>query len=464
MPKILPAVLRAGVPALALAAAAVLAPGSARAVPSYARQTGFACEACHTVFPELTPFGRMFKATGYTMVNTKKVEDINTSKQHTLSISDLPPISMMAVVSTSQMAKANNSNSASGVTDFPQQLSLFYAGRITDNLGTYLQLTYSGAGNSIGMDNTDIRFADRADMSGNDVIYGISINNNPTVQDLYNTAPAWQQPYMSPATMNKPAAAMMIASQGQTVAGLTAYTFINRSIYGEAGVYRTAHIGTDNSLLTAGNTVNNVISTGAPYWRLAYERDWQSNSLEVGTFGMYTPLENPTGPVASVNNALRGGSTDNFLDTGLDAQYQYITDNHQFSLQAQYFHEAQNLNASYAAGDATNKNDYLDQVGLIGTYYYKRHYGASLSAYQITGKSDALRYTGTGGAPFVSNNGSPNSNWAVAELDYLPWLNTKIGLQYTMYGIFNGESSNYDGNGRNAPSNNMLYAYLWFAF
>ena len=25
------------------------------AVPSYARQTGLACQACHTVFPELTP-------------------------------------------------------------------------------------------------------------------------------------------------------------------------------------------------------------------------------------------------------------------------------------------------------------------------------------------------------------------------------------------------------------------------
>jgi hypothetical protein len=32
------------------------------AVPSFARQTGMACEACHTVFPELTHFGRMFKA------------------------------------------------------------------------------------------------------------------------------------------------------------------------------------------------------------------------------------------------------------------------------------------------------------------------------------------------------------------------------------------------------------------
>jgi hypothetical protein len=38
----------------------------ARAVPSFARQTGFSCTTCHTVFPELTPMGRTFKLTGYT--------------------------------------------------------------------------------------------------------------------------------------------------------------------------------------------------------------------------------------------------------------------------------------------------------------------------------------------------------------------------------------------------------------
>ena len=32
----------------------------APAVPSFARQTGMACAACHTVFPELTRFGREF--------------------------------------------------------------------------------------------------------------------------------------------------------------------------------------------------------------------------------------------------------------------------------------------------------------------------------------------------------------------------------------------------------------------
>src|SRR5664280_566750 len=39
----------------------------ANALPSFARQTGQPCGACHTDFPGLTPFGRRFKLGGYTL-------------------------------------------------------------------------------------------------------------------------------------------------------------------------------------------------------------------------------------------------------------------------------------------------------------------------------------------------------------------------------------------------------------
>src|SRR5215475_15585036 len=41
--------------------------GCASAVPSFARQTGQECPACHVSWPELTPYGRFFKLTGYTI-------------------------------------------------------------------------------------------------------------------------------------------------------------------------------------------------------------------------------------------------------------------------------------------------------------------------------------------------------------------------------------------------------------
>src|SRR2546426_6909157 len=55
--------------AVILPAALVVVLGAPRvyAVPSFARQTGMACDACHAggFFPELNDFGRMFKMNGY---------------------------------------------------------------------------------------------------------------------------------------------------------------------------------------------------------------------------------------------------------------------------------------------------------------------------------------------------------------------------------------------------------------
>ena len=54
--------------AAVLAAVALFIAGArpVQALPSYARQTGQQCAACHNGFPELTPYGRQFKLNGYT--------------------------------------------------------------------------------------------------------------------------------------------------------------------------------------------------------------------------------------------------------------------------------------------------------------------------------------------------------------------------------------------------------------
>src|SRR5512141_1523260 len=53
----------------ALLLALLLAGIDARAIPAFNRQTGQNCVACHAggQFPDLTPYGRLFKLTGYTI-------------------------------------------------------------------------------------------------------------------------------------------------------------------------------------------------------------------------------------------------------------------------------------------------------------------------------------------------------------------------------------------------------------
>jgi hypothetical protein len=65
------AVVKSGLGVLAVAAVTALVFGvggisPAVALPSFARQTGQPCGACHTEFPGLTPYGRRFKLGGYT--------------------------------------------------------------------------------------------------------------------------------------------------------------------------------------------------------------------------------------------------------------------------------------------------------------------------------------------------------------------------------------------------------------
>jgi hypothetical protein len=75
----------------------------------------------------------------------------------------------------------------------------FRGGAITDHIGAIAQVTYNvpppgGFPDPLGHTwtwvNTDVRYATGASVGGVYVIFGITANNNPTVQDLWNITPA----------------------------------------------------------------------------------------------------------------------------------------------------------------------------------------------------------------------------------------------------------------------------------
>jgi hypothetical protein len=141
-------------------AAATFAP-EASAVPAFARQTGMACSACHQQhFPAINSFGRAFKSAGYTMVGTEeKIEDPKSDTSPGLSI---PSTLNAAIVGYMQYSKTNgpadgspNAASASslnskstnnGSLQIPQQVSLFFGGRVGENIGFEAEYSISGAG------------------------------------------------------------------------------------------------------------------------------------------------------------------------------------------------------------------------------------------------------------------------------------------------------------------------------
>ena len=446
----------------------------ALAVPSFARQTGMACEACHTVYPELTHFGRVFKANGYILSNVKQVRDVTGKKEELLSLAQTVPLSIMAQMSYTQMKTGVPDLSSAGApgvaqngtAGFPQQLSLFYAGKIAPNFGAFFQLTYANDAGTIGIDNTDLRFADTALLSNNSPLtYGLSLNNNPTVQDLWNSTPAWGVPFAASNANVSPLAGTAIdGAFAQDVAGITAYLFWNESLYAEIGGYRSAKQGQTNTL-TGGagpldGTASNVMSGIAPYWRAAYEFNWGRNSFEAGAYGAQFRLYPGGGAPLS-------GPVNRFKDVAEDFQYQFVADEHQVTLAGTHIHESMTLDAG---GSANPKNN-LSTNRFWATYYYRRKLGGTVGYFSTTGSSDSVLYpavaendAGVNQGVIVSANGSPDTRGWLAEVNYLPWLNVKISAQYTAYNKFNGAGSNYDGLGRSASDNNTWYLLLWFAY
>jgi hypothetical protein len=207
-----------------IVAGVMIRPPGASALPSFARQTGQPCATCHTAFPQLTPFGRRFKLGGYTMGGGMTLEqapplavEVISTFTHTQVNQDMPPVSW---------SHTNNNV-------ILQQLSLFYGGQIYGNLGAFIQGTYDGASQHIFLDSSDVRYADTTKILGFDVTYGVSVNNAPSVEDVWNTTPNFGFPFISStlAPQFSPPGTLIEGGLVPQVIGTGVYTFWNDSFY-----------------------------------------------------------------------------------------------------------------------------------------------------------------------------------------------------------------------------------------
>ena len=455
---------RARIGLLAAAALLLFRPATTYALPSFARQMGIQCIQCHTDFPVLNEFGRQFKLSGYTLAT---------------GATDMPPVAVMLQPSFTQTATGQPGGAASGFGDNNNtaltQASIFYAGRLlgpfaermlspgaadfVNRFGIFSQSTYDGVAKEWSWDNTELRYADSATVSDQSVTFGFYANNNPTMQDLWNTTPAWGFPFTSSKLAPTPAAGTLIdGGLSQQVLGVGAYAMVANTVYLDLGGYQTLSASFQKSVGVdpSGET---QISGMAPYWRIAWVKPIGSGTLEVGTFG----LASRTFPGRDQSEG-----KDRIVDIGFDSEYQQSADLHDVTVLASYVYEHQNWHASQALGNTSNSSDNLWNFKVTFDDLYDKTYGASLQYFRIDGGQDALLYAG-------SATGSPKSDGFILQASYLPFnkaggpafwprSNIKVSLQYTVYNHFDGGKTNFDGSGRNARDNNTLYLETWIAF
>lgn len=423
----------------------------ARAVPAFAVQTGQACQACHVggFGPQLTNFGREFKLRGYTM----RTNAFNL------------PVSVMAVASYMRTAK---DQSAPPAADFRtndnaalDQVSLFFAGGLGSHLGAFVQTTYDGVAKAWTWDNLDVRATTTAQFKGADMVLGVSLNNNPAVQDAWNTLPAWGYPYTGSALAPSPSAAPLLAGAlAQNTLGVTAYAWINNKFmleggaYGSPGANALSRLGADP--LSPGD-----IDGLAPYARLAYQQALGAGTLEVGAFGMRADIH--------PGRDRTTGLTDRFTDLGVDASYELTLQNSDVvTANARYIHEHQSLNATCALAEQLTdcaSND-LSDIRADVSYYWRNKIGATVAVFDTFGSANPTIYA-------ANRTLKPDSTGMTFQLDGTPFgggsplgprFNVRVGVQYTLYTRFDGARSNFDGAGANASDNNTLRVFTWFAY
>jgi len=399
--------------------------------------------------PQLTPYGIKFKINAYTESDHKGLKIpvaamVMTGFSHTQTDQASPP---------TPHTNVNNNYEL-------DQVSGFLAGRVTDDLGIFAQITYDGVGKGTAVDNVDVRLAHDFVIAKTDVIVGMSLNNSPGVSDPGNTLPAWYFPFISSALVagTGDAATLLNGGVAQAVAGLSVYSFINDSIYAEVGTYRAWSPAMQIKFgLGAGNDIGRI-DPGAMYWRLNYIKDMNTQAFSAGLVGLNASIQ---------PQRIEGGPVNSFRDVGVDAWYEYLGDGrHNFAAYASFIREDQTRSELVANMGADNQSGRLYELRLNGSYYYEHTYGLTVGRFSTHGAPDATLYS-------FSATGSPDTSGTVLQVDWTPWgkenswarpyANARVGLQYTIFDKFDGSSSNYDGTGRNASDNNTLYLFLWMA-
>ena len=444
----------------------LLAPLASHATPAFARQTDLQCSACHTEFPILNDFGRFFKLGGFGMSAEK---------------TDLPPIAFMVQPGFTHTQAPVAGGAA---PDFHENnnfalanASIFYSGRLfgpyanalfgpsaasfLNKIGIFYQHSYDGVAHTWAWDNAELRFADTGNIFGQTADYGIYLNNNPTMQDPWNTLSAWGWPFNGSPLAPTPSAATLIdGGLSQQVAGLGTYVLINKSWYVDVALYHTLGSGFQK-WMGIDPSGESQISSVAPYWRLAYTtRDEMGSKFwEIGTHGL--AAETYPGRVSSAGK-------DQLLDLGVDTQYQVTFPNDDLLAMLSWTHESQTWNASQALGLTSNGHDNLWKAAATVHLLHRKTYGAAVQYFVTDGSRDPL-LNGD------SANGSPLSDGFIFELNWLPlnksggpgfWPRSslKLSAQYIVYNRFNGSRLNYDGAGRSASGNNTLFLGAWIAF
>lgn len=386
----------------------ILFPYESQAVPSYARQIQKPCTACHTIWPNLNQYGRQFKVKAYTDVSPEW-QMINKDR---LNLMYVFPVSARAIFLpyTHEVDKVAGINSNSTELD---QIALFVASRVFDYAGVFASAEWSPDDGTFTVPTAKLAFQ-----------YPVSEGNTLGLVVFKGLAPS-ADPFNSLGGRDRPLpfgdeSIPWVLTKGWTfdywsednLGMVTHGYFLGNRLYAAIGALR----GGDSSDAGFGFSNNKNQDPFDGYFRLAWDQKLPNGAV---TFGgaWYTGSQRilaSDGSTEFQSRVNRG-----YLDASLEQNY---GEDHLVEVQALFGYGKE----TNALGDG--------QVRKFGGYYVEASYFFQrtiglVGSYNTLNVKDVLvsdpSVTGTG------TDENRKNTWLVS-LNYLPWLNTKVALQYAV--------------------------------
>ena len=418
--------------------------GPVHATPSFARQTGQPCAACHTVPPELSPLGRRFMLGGFTM----------TGGEGGLPISGYLETGATRIARDSpdlgpHLRRNNNL--------LVQRAKLIGAGALTDHAGAYAELVYSPQVERLQLGQVDLRWSDSAAPMGHDLVYGVSLGNTPGFQDPWNSAPARSWPYARSTAAPSPKVVPLLEGPlARRVAGASVYGFLNDGWYAELGLYGGITRSTQDRLGLDADAQRRVLGT-ASYGRMAFEAKVPSGTLSLGGHALTANLDRGAGP----DNAVR----DRVRSLGVDLLWQWSGGPDEVTVRSSFSREDWRTGRALATDPAAPGMNRLDSLKASVTYLRTKDKAVTAGVFRRTGSSDSSFWHTAGGKPdtagvmldaFAINPFFPPPSWH-------PGMRTRVGATLTHHPAFDGVGNHVDGGGLKARDHDTLFVYFLLA-
>jgi len=243
-------------------------------------------------------------------------------------------------------------------------------------------VTYNTRDDHFTSDNTDIRFVNITKLSGKELVYGLDLNNNPTVEDLWNSTPAWGYPWVASDFAPTPGTSPILMVVWRRTLPESERTPCGTAISILTQRFTARNMWAVPSRIQELLLQNNIRGV-APYWRAAWQQSTATTQFEVGTYGIH--MQSTPNAIVGLENEF----TDFAFDTQIDRT---LFRKDVLSFRGTYIHENSDLLAAFVAGAAAQRLHHLNTVMANAEYHFGNRVSGTFGWFNTSGTPDPLLF------------------------------------------------------------------------